>query len=175
MSPKDEVIANRKDQILQCAAALFADQGYYKTTTAHVASAAGVTQPYVFHFFKSKEQLYLTVLEHAFERMRLAFSTVDAPPAELSHRMGSAFNDLMATHRSEMLLLMQCFTTPEPEVRQFSRDKFSLIYDTIKARYEQAGIPNPAHETSMFISCGMIITLAEVLSLPKLIPWGDIR
>lgn len=175
MSPKEEVITNRKEQIMHCAAALFAEQGYYKTTTAHVASAAGVTQPYVFHFFKTKEQLYLEVLKHAFERMRRAFSRVDAPAAELTHRMGKAFSELVATHRNEMLLLMQSFATPEAEVRAFAKQCFSEVYDTIKDRYAQAGIQNPSHEASMFISCGMIITLSEVLDLPKLVPWGDLR
>ncbi|MFD0671396.1 TetR/AcrR family transcriptional regulator [Cohnella sp. GCM10027633] len=175
MSPKDEVVANRKEQIMQCAAALFAEQGYYKTTTAHIASAAGVTQPYVFHFFKSKEQLYIDVLSRAYERLRLAFASVEAPANELSFRMGSAFNELLATHRNEMLLLMQCFATPEAEVRKFSTECFSAIYDTVKSRYEQAGVDNPGHEASMFISCGFVITLSEVLGLQKLIPWGGLR
>ncbi len=175
MSPKEDVIANRKDQIMKCAAALFAEQGYYKTTTAHIATAAGVTQPYVFHFFKSKEQLYLSVLEHAFVRLRDAFSFVESPPEQLMHRMGESFQELLTSHRDEMLLLMQCFTMPEDDVRQFSRDTWSQIYDTIKDRFEQAGAANPATDASMFVSCGMIITLAEVLSLPKLNPWAEPR
>lgn len=175
MSPKEEVTANRKEQIMRCAAALFAEQGYYKTTTAHIASAAGVTQPYVFHFFKSKEQLYLGVLEHAFVRLRDAFTFVESPPEELMHRMGESFQMLLDSHRNEMLLLMQCFTMPEADVRQFSRETWSQIYDTIKDRFKQAGATNPAREASMFVSCGMIITLAEVLSLPKLNPWAKPR
>ncbi len=172
MSPRDEVIANRKDQIMQCAAALFAEQGYYKTTTGHVAAAAGVTQPYVFHFFKTKEQLYLAVLERAYERLRIAFENVDAPAEELVFRMGYAFNELLATHRNEILLLMQCFATPEPEVRGFSSDCYSRIYDAIAERFEKAGIENPTHEASMFISCGLVISLSEILGLPKLVPWN---
>lgn len=42
---------NRKEQIIDKAVGLFAELGYYKTTTAMVAKAVGVTQPYVFHFF----------------------------------------------------------------------------------------------------------------------------
>lgn len=173
MSPKDEAASNRKDQIMHSAAQLFAAQGYYKTTTAHVAEAVGVTQPYVFHFFKTKEHIYLAVLEHAFERLRHAFALVEASPEELTERMGSRFAELLETHRNEMLLLMQCFTTPEPAVREFSREKYALIYHTIKERYEKAGVPRPSYEASMFISCGLIIALSEVLEMPELSPWGD--
>jgi len=158
-----------------CAAALFADQGYYKTTTAHVAEAAGVTQPYVFHFFKTKEQLYLAVLDRAFQRLKLAFAQVESTLSELNHRMGEEFKRLMESHRNEMLLLMQCFVTPEKEVRQFAREKFSLIYETIKERFTQAGASEPAYQASMFISCGLIITLSEVLEMPELLPWSDHR
>ncbi|MCD9023544.1 TetR/AcrR family transcriptional regulator [Cohnella silvisoli] len=173
MSPKEEVAASRKEQIMHSAAALFASQGFYKTTTAHVAEAVGVTQPYVFHFFKTKEQLYLAVLDRAYQRMLNAFVSVEAPPEQLSNQMGEAFNDLLQTHRNEILLLMQCFTTPEPGVREFSKEKFSLIYERVKERFEKAGVPNASREASVFISCGLIITLSEVLEMPKLSPWCD--
>lgn len=173
MSPKEEVAASRKDQIMNSAAALFASQGYYKTTTAHVAEDVGVTQPYVFHFFKSKEQLYLAVLERAYERMMNAFSVVQAPPEHLSDQMGQAFNVLLETHRNEILLLMQCFTTPEHSIRSFAKEKYSLIYDNILTRFEKAQVPNPGYEASAFISAGLIITLSEVLEMPKLSPWCD--
>ncbi|WP_256762006.1 TetR/AcrR family transcriptional regulator [Cohnella sp. WQ 127256] len=171
MSPKEEIVASRKQQIMNSAAILFASQGYYKTTTALVAEAVGVTQPYVFHFFKTKEQLYLAVLDHAFQRMQDAFARVEAPPEQLSEKLGEAFNDLLATHKNEILLLMQSFTTPEPGVREFTKERFSLIHDRIKERFEKAGVPNASHEASMFISCGLIITLSEVLEMPKLSPW----
>jgi AcrR family transcriptional regulator len=173
MSPKEEVVASRKEQILQSAAALFASQGYYKTTTAHVAEAVGVTQPYVFHFFKTKEQLYIAVLEQAFLRMQYAFAQVEAPAEQLGMMLGSAFNDLLSTHRNEMLLLMQSFTTPEPGVRELTKRNFAQVYETIKQRFESAGVPNPAREASVFISCGLIITLSEVLDMPQLSPWYE--
>ena len=176
MSPKEEIAASRKDQIMNSAAALFASQGYYKTTTAHVAEAVGVTQPYVFHFFKSKEQLYLAVLQRAYERLNRAFSNVDAPPEQLAQKMGEAFNTLLAGYRNEILLLMQCFATPEPAVRGYARKTHSLIYNTVKTRFATAGVPDAGKEASVFISCGLILALSEILELPELSPWhkGDL-
>ncbi|GGH09404.1 hypothetical protein GCM10008013_00450 [Paenibacillus segetis] len=170
MSQKEEISANRKEQIMKSAAALFATQGYYKTTTAHIADAVGVTQPYVFHFFKTKEQLYLAVLDRAFTQMEYAFNQVEAPADKLCTAMGSVFEELLNTQRNEMLLLMQCSATPEPKVKEFAREKYTLIYESVKTRFELAGINNSAHEASMFLAYGLIISLSAVLELPQLMP-----
>jgi len=168
LSPKDEVSTNRKEQIMQSAAGLFAAQGYYKTTTAHVAEAVGVTQPYVFHFFKSKELLYLAVLERAYDRMVRVFNQVEAPPERLCAAMGDAFSELLMTHRNEMLLLMQCSSAPEPNIKEFANKRFAQIHEMAKNRFTEEGIPNASHEATLFIAKGLIISLSAVLELPQL-------
>lgn len=173
--PKDPQFAvNRKDQILDAAAALFANIGFYKTTTAMVAAEVGVTQPYVFHFFKTKESLYLAVLERAMDRLVEAFTSVEAPAQQLAHRMGMAFNELALTHRDEILLCMQAFTTPEPQVREFVRGQFARIQRILIDRFRQAGLPQPQREASMFIATGLLITLTEVLQMPELLPCEEV-
>lgn len=162
------VSPNRKDQILDAAAALFATNGFYKTTTAQVAAAVGVTQPYVFHFFKSKEELYLAVLDRAISRLVEAFRAVEAPPEELAERMGKAFDVLMDTHRDEILLSMQSYATPEPDVRAYAREKFAMIHELVKNRFSNAGLPNPGLQATQFFAFGMVISMAELLDLPQL-------
>jgi AcrR family transcriptional regulator len=173
MAPKEEASQNRKQQILEAAAALFAQSGYYKTTTADVARAVGVTQPYVFHFFKSKEQLYLAVLQQASQRILHTFSTTEAPPEQLPWAMGSAFANLLRSHRNEILLVMMAFTTPEESIREHCRREFDTVYERVKSRFEAAGIKNAGIEASDFIGRGLTIALAETLNLPKLISWND--
>ena len=169
MSPKEDA-PNRKEQIIEAAAALFAVNGYYKTTTADVAREVGVTQPYVFHFFKTKEALYLAVLEHATMRILHAFTTAEAPPDQLKKQMALAFNELLARHRNETLLVMTAFATPEPAVRDYVRQEFDRVYERVKARFEAAGLANADALASQFFAQGMLCTLAESINLPKLLP-----
>lgn len=171
MTPPKEDAQNRKQQILESAAALFAESGYYKTTTADVARAVGVTQPYVFHFFKTKEELYLAVLKQAQSRILHAFTTVEAAPEELAEAMGAAFSQLLENYRNEILLVMTSFATPEPSIRDFCRGEFDAVFEGVKSRFEAAGIPDPAMQASDFIGRGMMCALAETLGLPKLIAW----
>ncbi|GLX67312.1 TetR/AcrR family transcriptional regulator [Paenibacillus glycanilyticus] len=177
MTPREkdfQAVTNRKEQILDAAASLFAINGYYKTTTAMVAAEVGVTQPYVFHFFKSKEVLYLAVLERAQKRLLHAFSQVDASPEMLHHQMGEAFNELMANHRDETLLCMQSYTTPEPNVREVVKQRFAEVHQLIAERFEKAGMPNSSQQASTFIACGMVITMSEILNLPVLADLGHL-
>ena len=172
MSPKEDA-GDRKRQILQAAAALFAEFGYYKTTTAHVARAVGVTQPYIFHFFRSKEELYLAVLKQAGERILQAFEVAEAPPQRLPEAMGQAFTDLLADYRNEILLVMTAFTIPEEAIRDYVRREFELIFDRVKDRFERAGLPNAAAMASTFIGQGLILSMSEALQMPKLCPWNE--
>jgi AcrR family transcriptional regulator len=171
MTSKEELSQNRKQQILEAAAALFAELGYYKTTTAEIARTVGVTQPYVFHFFNTKEELYLAVLEQASKRILQAFTTATAPAEQLQEAMGRAFAELLASHRNEILLVMMAFATPEPAVREYTRREFDAVYERVKGRFEEAGIADAGHKASTFIGQGLSIALAETVNLPKLLPW----
>lgn len=55
--------AARREQLLDCAARLFAEQGYARATTAQLAKAAGVTEPIIYRHFKSKRDLFVALIE----------------------------------------------------------------------------------------------------------------
>jgi AcrR family transcriptional regulator len=55
--------AARKDQILQVASRVFARQGFHAANVSDVAAEAGVSQGTVYHYFDSKEDLFMAVFE----------------------------------------------------------------------------------------------------------------
>jgi AcrR family transcriptional regulator len=57
--PRDE----RRRQILDGAAELFANRGFAGTTTREIASAVGTTETVLFRHFPTKESLYAAILE----------------------------------------------------------------------------------------------------------------
>jgi AcrR family transcriptional regulator len=162
------VRVDKKDLIIDGAVAIFAESGYYKATTAQIAKAAGVTQPYVFHFFASKEALYQAVMDRAFSRIYQVFGEIAAPADELYDAMGHGFIGVMKSHRDEILMLMQSHTIAEPSIRQHVKGKFKLVYDMVSARFQEAGLPDPGMKASEFIGDGMMLTLAVILELPEL-------
>ncbi len=57
--------AKRREQLLACAAKLFAEKGYARATTAQLAKSAGVTEPIIYRHFKSKRELFVALIERA--------------------------------------------------------------------------------------------------------------
>ncbi len=55
--------AQRREQLLDVAASLFASRGYAGATTAQIAKEAGVTEPIIYRHFKSKRDLFVALVE----------------------------------------------------------------------------------------------------------------
>ena len=51
----------QRDRILQAAAELFAAQGYANTTMAQIVRALGVTKPFVYYYFRDKQEIFETL------------------------------------------------------------------------------------------------------------------
>ncbi len=55
--------AQRREQLLDCAAKLFAERGYARATTAELARSAGVTEPIIYRHFASKRDLFIALID----------------------------------------------------------------------------------------------------------------
>jgi AcrR family transcriptional regulator len=164
---------DKKEIIIENAVGVFAERGYYKATTAMVAKAAGVTQPYVFHFFENKEELFKAVIDHAFGRIYDTFAEVHAPADQLIETMGHAFEQIIQTHRDEVLMVMQAHAISDSGIREHVSKLFQTMFESLTKKFETVGIPNAKETAAHFIGTGLLITLAEVLNLPQLTPGKD--
>jgi AcrR family transcriptional regulator len=76
--PPGSSAAETRRRILDVARQSFAELGYGVTTNKYIATKAGITTGALYHYFDSKLDLYLAVLEHvddvAFARLRAALA-----------------------------------------------------------------------------------------------------
>lgn len=145
---------DRRELILDAAMEVFGDYGYVGTTTAQIAKAAGVSQPYVVRMFGSKQQLFLDVLHRAVDMLLAAFREAltadDGTPVE--HRIGTAYVDLAAT-RGLLLCLMHAFVLgKDPAIGGAAREGFMCVYRFLR---EEAAFD--AEQAQSFLSAGMLI------------------
>lgn len=59
----------KREKILAAAAGMFASQPFHKVLLSDVAEAAAVGKGTIYIYFKNKQDLYLAVLYHGFERL----------------------------------------------------------------------------------------------------------
>ena len=55
--------AERRDQILDAANALFAERGYEEVSIDHIAREAGITRGLIHHYFGGRKEVYIALLE----------------------------------------------------------------------------------------------------------------
>ncbi|MFC0211982.1 TetR/AcrR family transcriptional regulator [Paenibacillus chartarius] len=171
MAKGSDKSANRKSDIISAAIEVFAEIGYYRATTAQVAERAGISQPYVFRFFASKEALMVAALSVSWERILRSFrrvtetSTADTLEADLIQ----AYEDILEAHQNETLLQMQAQTIREEAVREVMRNGFVEVNRLVRAAFQDAGMEQPGQRAFLFLARGMLCNIAMSLGLPELI------
>jgi AcrR family transcriptional regulator len=87
--------AEREQQILASAHALFAERGYAAVTMDEVAAAVGVTKPLLYTYFGNKDRLYLACMRPAgdalLETILAAIEATSTPPEALRAGMQAFF------------------------------------------------------------------------------------
>ena len=84
-----EGILSKKQNIIQAAARIFAEQSFEGTTTLQKAHEADVTEPLIYSHFKGKDDLFSHILETSFKAY---FSRLEA----LERETGTPFKRIEA-------------------------------------------------------------------------------
>ena len=111
----------RPRELLEAALDVFAQHGYRNTRLDDVAEAAGVTKGAIYHYFDTKEELLLSVIEH---HQALAFGRVEdvlrddrlAPSARIELVIRKMFSGGTPRGRHLLALLLRGIAHEVPEV-----------------------------------------------------------
>lgn len=145
---------DRRELVLKAACQVFGDHGYDGTTTAEVARAAGVSQPYVVRMFGTKEALFLDVLRMSLDSLLADFraALADESDVPVMARLGRAYIDLI-DNRGLLLSLMHGFVLGrDPQIGAAARKGFLDVYRFLR---HDAGFS--VQETHDFLASGMLI------------------
>ncbi len=93
-----------------------------------LAEAAGISKALIFHHFASKKKLYLSLLEHCFEKVRTAMR-FDAVAEyddffEAIDRLSRIKLDYFRKHPDELKLVYEAFYSPPNELKQDIEEKY---------------------------------------------------
>jgi AcrR family transcriptional regulator len=161
--PRTRMTADeRREQVIAAAVHEFAEQGYQAASTAAIARRAGISQPYIYALFPSKQDLFLAVHDLVIGRIQRAFAQAaqgDGTPAEKLDRMGQLYPTLIAD-RYALLVQLQTYATGDAVIQAHAASGFRRLYDDV-VRLSGA---QPV-EVSLFFACGMLANVTTALGL----------
>jgi AcrR family transcriptional regulator len=162
---------DRRQQILEIAAAEFAAGGLHGTPAELIARRAGITQAYVFRVFGTKKALFIEVVTAAFDRMTdgMCEAARGRTGLDALALMGAQYNDLLAD-RTALLLQLQGFAAcGDEEVRDAVRASFGRMWLAVSGATGLAAVTVKA-----FLAFGMLLNSNAALQVAELDePWAD--
>lgn len=126
-----------KEEILDSCFKSFSEHGYSKTTTVMLSEAAGISKALLFHHFKNKKQLYISVLEHCFQKMSKDF--VEESPMdfedyfEVKGKSGLNKINYLRQHPDISKILFEAYVDTPNELK----DEIFKFVVKMKAKYSE--------------------------------------
>jgi AcrR family transcriptional regulator len=124
MTPPTPQPATRRDELLELAAAMFAERGLRATTVRDIADSAGILSGSLYHHFSSKEEMVdevlRTFLTWLFDRYQHIVDTEPNPLARLKGLFMASFDAI--EHRHAEVVIYQ-----DEAKRLSSQPRFSYV------------------------------------------------
>jgi AcrR family transcriptional regulator len=147
----------RREEILDAALGVFADDGLHGASTEEIARRAGISQPYVFRLFGTKKELYLAVVARCFRQTldMMQRAAEGKRGEEALKAIGEAYGQVLATDRTYLRAQMHAyFAADDPEIGAVVRNGFG---DLVAYVERVSGLP--VEEISRFFANGMLMNV----------------
>jgi len=133
----------RPRELLEAALAVFSQRGFRNTRLDDVADAAGVTKGAIYHYFDTKEELLLSVIEHyhatAFGRAEEALANRELSASErIEQVVKKIFQPAEARKRQLLSLLIRGIAHEVPRVHdRWLRDGPARLWSLVAGLVEE--------------------------------------
>jgi AcrR family transcriptional regulator len=132
---KDE----RREQIVRAALGLFAKKGLTATRISDISEKTGISQGLIYHYFRSKEELFTWLIKDAIEKMNTAALELEKLPVTAKEKFILAINGLLDgfekredTINYYVLIPNAALTESSPEeVKEIIMSNNNIKYDVI--------------------------------------------
>lgn len=92
--------------ILRTAQQLFMEFGYRAVTTRQIASACGLTQPALYHYFHDKQELYVAIMHEEVAKMRATLERIARRGDSVSERLRHVVIYLLNNAQHDMDIML---------------------------------------------------------------------
>ncbi len=166
--------ADRRRQLLEVAADLFARRGFRGTTTAELAKSAGVTEPILYRHFTSKLDLFVTLIEEVGDELIQAYQegSVDVlHPTDRLQLLVAGFPTISQRQPDPYRFILQALTDAslEPKIAiaigRFFDKLQSVLVEQI-SDLQETGIVRRDESAKTLASVIRIVSIGTALAAP---------
>jgi AcrR family transcriptional regulator len=153
----------RREEILDAAIAVFAEQGYHGASTEEIARRAGISQPYVFRLFGTKKDLFIAVETRCFRQTLEIFQrAAEGKRGEAAlEAIGEAYAELLATDRTFLRGQMQSYAAcDDPDICEIVRNGYGDLVTYV----ERVSGADPG-TVARFFAKGMLMNVLSSMNL----------
>ena len=146
----------RRRQLLAAATWVFARKGYRNSQISDVIARAGVARGTFYLYFKSKEQIFLAIVEDFHGRIKAALVGADlgavqaqaaASPRALLHASARRWIEFFAAHRDATTVILREASSIDPRFEKGFADLRGSAVTFFAARFtrlQELGLANPS-------------------------------
>jgi AcrR family transcriptional regulator len=140
----------RREQLLDVGAAMFAEKGYEDVLIEDIAARAGVSRALLYHYFPSKRDLYVTIFKRASNRL-LAHANLD-PQLPLADQLATGLEahiQYFADHPCEAIAISRGALSDEPAIQAIVTDELNAIAQRVIDKLVTEGRSRDATEIAV--------------------------
>jgi AcrR family transcriptional regulator len=152
----------RREQILQAAIGVFAEDGYSAASTEEIARRAGISQPYIFRLFGTKRDLALAAIQRCFDETEAVFRGAAEGKhgaEDVLHAIGDAYLQMVERDHVRLRAQLQAYAAcDDRQVQHLVSRNYGRLVDVVRS------LSGADKETiSTFFATGMLLNVLAVM------------
>jgi AcrR family transcriptional regulator len=134
----------KRDQILQSAAKIFATEGFDRSSMAQLAKECGISKANIYHYYDSKDAILFDILDSYLSGLRDLILATDVEGLSPEDRLRRVIRDVLRAYQGSdyehQVQLNALSALPEDQqdlMRAYQRDMVRYLSDCIRAAAPQ--------------------------------------
>lgn len=130
---------SRRDDVINAAIRLFSEKDYHSVGMRELSREVGIHPSTIYHYFKSKDEIYRKVLDRIFDSMAEAITSAVKESAALESLLGNFVEtifDFMDSHPAYMKIVLREVLLGGSNVTPVVKRRAAHIYQKMLSIYE---------------------------------------
>lgn len=141
LSDKRKSYSSGEQAILNAAESLFSEKGFDAVSMSAIAKLANTSKPNIYHHFKSKNELFISVMRTAIHQSSQLLDELEDAPGTLKQRLtcfsAGQLNNIINNSRGSRLILREALSGGTDHGREIAKHVVDNIFTRLVAMVEK--------------------------------------